>query len=102
MERRNVLVKAVLCVASGFSEAFGEGITGNFQLCDLKGLTSMSLKSKFHLGPNKTKPNPNPKGGSPFVPSSCLNSSLSLFLSTLSALSLQKGPLSLDFYISRA
>ena len=79
MERRNVLVKAVLCVASGFSEAFGEGITGNFQLCDLKGLTSLSLKSKSHLGPNKTKPNP--KGGSPFVPSSCLNSSLSLSLS---------------------
>ena len=29
-------VKTVLCVARGLSEAFGEGISGNFQLCDLE------------------------------------------------------------------
>ena len=31
-------VKVVLCVARGLSEAFGEGIFGNFQLCDLNGI----------------------------------------------------------------
>ena len=40
MNRREVVqfVKVVLCVARGLSEAFGEGIFGNFQLCDLNGI----------------------------------------------------------------
>ena len=55
MERRNVLVKAVLCVASGFSEAFGEGITGNFQLCDLKGVDKPEPKIQVPFGTKQNK-----------------------------------------------
>ena len=36
MDRRESLEFVQVCVASGLSEAFSEGISGNFQLCDLK------------------------------------------------------------------